>query len=196
VLAYADTVYPEDLRVLLEGLGFDRVYREDIDRAVAAASGTLSSVGAVVGITPHPEPDRSRPKMSGLSRDAVFLLAILAGAYILFAAWPRIGQHRTPSAPSPPVAAAVATPQKKASRCLQSRRDDAVRWCQQALTGSPATQMRDEDSGGRCGNGLADRSATVRQALNGILDDGVQNTYTSGDAEKRCAEAAQRIITH
>jgi hypothetical protein len=191
-MAYADTVYPKNLRALLEGLGFDRIYRQDVDSAVAAACGASDFVGAAVGRATRPKRDRPRLKITSLARDAVFLLATLAGGYILFDAWPKLTHVKSPR--SPPEATIIDAPFKEASRCLQRRWIVAIRWCQQALIGSPKTQLKDTDLGGQYGTDLAERSATVRQALNGILDDGAQRTYTASDAERRCAEAAGSVI--
>ena len=125
----------------------------------------------------------------------MFLLATLAGAAIVVLVMPKLENDRRSSNPSEPVAHQPMTaPTSQETPCLQALRNNAIAWCERALTGSPTREAPTETQSGGCGDELETNSETVRSALNGILDDEATYTYTPDQARSRCAAAAKLAV--
>ena len=197
IRAYAEVCYPSRIRELLDGLGYSRLYQDDLDRALAA---TPAPTGGPAGSRTVVIPIARRPGNSGeviwlWARRLVFLLAALAGAAIVMLVMPKLHDDPRPSNPKDPlVHQPMAAPVSQETPCRQALRNNAVAWCERALTGSPMAEPLPETQSGPCGDKLEANSETVRSALNGILDDETTYTYTPDQARSRCAAAAKLAV--
>lgn len=197
IQAYAEECYPSRIRELLDGLGYSRLYQDDLDRALAATPAPTGGPGGADSVA------ISSARRSGnlgdviwlWARVLVFVFATLAGAAIVMLVMPKLEDDQHPSNASRAVVQEpMAAPAPQENRCLQALRNNAVAWCQRALTGSPMDGPPETQSD-TCGDTLEANSETVRSALNGILDDDAAYTYTPDQARARCAAAANLAVT-
>lgn len=198
IQAHAEVCYPSRVRELLDGLGYGRLYQDDLDRALAvrtAPAGGPSGSGTAA-IRSARRPGNRGERVWIWLKFVVFVLATLAGVAIVLVSAPKLGDDQRPSSPPEPVIQEpAAAPAPEETACLQRLRNNAVVWCEGALTGSPTRQPLPETQSGTCGDRLEANSATVRSALNAILDDEAAYTYTPDEVRARCAAAAKLAVT-
>ena len=196
--AYAERCYPSDVRALLDRMGAGRLYRDDIGRALAFTTDAVNRTSVTEIATPA-EAHRQKASVRGSTgwlRSVLFVLAALAGAGIVVVALPKLEREQRPSSlPKSNIQTPAAAPAPEESMCIQRLRNNAIAWCESALTGSPAHDNLPEAKPGACGDQLRANGETVRSALNGVLDDGATYTYAPGEARERCAAAARLAVT-
>lgn len=195
VTAFAEELYPAEIRTFLDGLGYQALYRRDLDLGLAVGTGGAADLArakpsaTVAAVRPDPGTSGSA---IGL-RLAVLALALAGSGLILTLALPKMQQaqespHRRPAQ----VASATPAPEPQPSVCLQSLRTAATAWCQRALTGEATPGPTPPAQRGSCGDTLSVNGETVRLALDRILADGAAYTYGAAEARERCVAAAKR----
>ena len=191
IRAFTEKSYPAEIRSFLDARGYHALYERDFDRALAASTGGARS-SARKAVTEEPSRKDGRTNRSGVVlRVAVLATALAASGLILKAALPSSQRDADDPVRSPAgVVAPASTRAAPASPCLQSLRNDAIAWCEKALTGSPIRGADPEAERAECGDRLKVNSDTVRIALNRILEDNATYTYRYDEARERCAAAA------
>lgn len=194
VTAFAEARYPAEIRTFLEGLGYQALYRRDLERGLALATGGSADRSPAAAAAARS--DRGAAGWAVALRLAVLGLAVAGGALILVKALPKIqegqeAQERPRRAPAA-VASVPLAQEPEASACLQSLRNAATAWCQRALTGVAAPEATLPTEAAPCGDTLSANSETVRLALDRILADGVAYTFGPAEARVRCAAASRR----
>ncbi|WP_349311542.1 hypothetical protein [Brevundimonas subvibrioides] len=197
IRSVADARYPADVRGFLDTLGYQALYRDDLERALAVGAATPPAAAAPdAGASARPDRPRRRGALAAnLLRLAVLAMAVAAGGLILQFSLPKLrAEPASPGAVRPASATPALVPPPEDSPCRQALRTDASAWCESALTGTRAQGPTAAATREACGSPLAANSDTVRLALNGLLDDGVTETYGPAEARQRCATAAALAV--
>lgn len=199
IRSVADARYPADVRGFLDTLGYQALYRDDLERALAVRAASAPAAAAPdAGAGARPDRPRRRSALAAnLLRLAVLAMAVAAGGLILQFSLPKLrAEPASPGAARPTSASATpaSVPPPEDSPCRQALRTDASAWCESALTGTRARGPTAAATREACGSPLAANSDTVRLALNGLLDDGVTETYGPAEARQRCAAAAMLAV--
>lgn len=196
IRSYAEACYPAEIRSFLDALGYQILYRGDLERALArgATAAPLPSNPGVVATAGPGRADKRKARSKAGPRVVVLAMAVLVIGFILDAVLPRIERGhdlqdgRTTQMVPPPARPA------KESLCLQSLRAGAASWCESALTGAPARDRISQADMETCGDRLRANSDTVRIALNRVLDDEATYTFTPSEARERCEAAATLAV--
>lgn len=210
--AYAEAAYPVEVRAFLNSLGYQRLYEEDLARAVerqsAVPATSIQDQAAKAFVTTETAPDSPRPRIErrrsgGVVPIVTVAVAIaIAGSVAVLVSLPRPRADLLVPTPQAKVQAKAQAPQAspehsvEALRCRQALRDTALAWCVTALTGEDRQPASGDQGFERtaCGDPIAIKAETLRRALDGIMDDDALYSYAAADAARRCQTAASGVI--
>lgn len=194
IRSFAEDCYPIEIREFLESRGYQALYHRDLDRALAIGTENAGSPTIRGGAaTAEPRRRDRRKRWLGIGLGLVVLLAAsLAGGLILMTAMSKL--QRESLGPERPSATVVPPPSVRSSPpspCVQSMRDSATTWCENALTGRVVGDPAPKPGLAGCGDRLRVNGDAVRLALDRLFEEQATYTYSYDQVRERCVAAAK-----
>jgi len=191
---FARSVYPADVRELLNHMGYERLYLEDIARARALYNSFTGSTGKRL------KPAQTGAKGQAPAQVALLLLAFAILGGIIWYLAQGAYSHQADS-----LARARAAPATTEARlvkrnpehleCRSRTRAQAVVWCANAFGGAPLGKLggpfQPKPADSTCGDPLIINNKTVRIAQDELFDRGQASTYAVSDVPAFCMAAAE-----
>jgi len=191
---FAYSIYPADVRELLNHMGYERLYLEDIARAGALYDSFTGSIGKRL----KPAPTGARGPTPAQVASLLLAVAILGGVLWFLAKGSDSGRRDdTVRARAGPAAteARLVDRHPEHLECRSRTRAQAVAWCTSAFGGAPSTRIggpfQPKPADSACGDPLIINNKTVRIAQDELFDRGQASTFAVSDVPAFCAAAAE-----